>query len=83
MFNSNVKEWVSICKIVFKRDGYICQYCGKIGGKLECDHIIPFSAGGSDELENLTTSCQKCNRQKKDKTVEDFRRWILATSNPK
>lgn len=72
LFNINVKEWKRISKAVFKRDNYTCQYCGKVGGKLEVDHIFPFSKGGSDSLENLTTSCQKCNRQKRDKSVDDF-----------
>lgn len=75
LFNINVKEWKRISKAVFKRDNYTCQYCGKVGGKLEVDHIFPFSKGGSDSLENLTTSCQKCNRQKRDKSVDDFLKW--------
>lgn len=75
LFNINVKEWKRISKAVFKRDNYTCQYCGKFGGKLEVDHIFPFSKGGSDSLENLTTSCQKCNRQKRDKSVDDFLKW--------
>lgn len=42
LFNINVKEWKRISKAVFKRDNYTCQYCGKVGGKLEVDHIFPF-----------------------------------------
>lgn len=75
MFNINVKEWIRISRAVFKRDNYTCQYCGKVGGKLEVDHIFPFSKGGSDSLNNLTTACQKCNRQKRDKSVDDFLKW--------
>ena len=72
MYNWNVKKWYRIINIVFKRDNYTCQYCGKVGEKLEADHIIPFSKGGSDDLENLTTSCRKCNRSKRDKSVKEF-----------
>lgn len=78
MYQWNVKKWYEMINIVFKRDNYTCQYCGNIGGKLEADHIIAFSKGGADELNNLTTSCMKCNRQKKDKTVEEFRLWTKA-----
>lgn len=53
----------------------ICQYCGKRGGILELDHIVPFSKGGSDDIDNLATSCRHCNRQKRDKSLEEFRRW--------
>jgi hypothetical protein len=75
MYTYNIKKWYLIIKEVFKRDNYICQYCGSVGGKLEADHIIPFSKGGKDSLENLTTSCRKCNRQKRDKSVEEFKIW--------
>lgn len=71
----NVLYWDDLRKFVFKRDNYTCNYCGKIGGILECDHIIPFSKGGSNEIQNLTTSCRKCNRQKKDKSVDEFNKW--------
>jgi len=75
MYNHNVKQWYKIIKEVFKRDNYTCQYCGQVGGKLEADHIIPFSKGGSDEMSNLITSCRKCNRQKKDKSTNEFIKW--------
>jgi 5-methylcytosine-specific restriction endonuclease McrA len=65
-------KWLIIVKQVFERDNYTCSYCGKYGGKLECDHIIPFSKGGSDELDNLTTACKKCNQAKKDLDLEVF-----------
>jgi len=50
----------------FKRDGFICQYCGKHPPEvmLEIDHIEPKSKGGSDDLNNLITSCFDCNRGK-------------------
>ena len=34
------REWRDF---VFKRDDYTCQICFKRGGKLEADHIVPFS----------------------------------------
>ena len=51
---------------VFKRDGFICQYCGKTPPNiiLEVDHINPISKGGSDDINNLLTSCFECNRGK-------------------
>lgn len=71
----DVEYWSELRTEVFVRDNFTCSYCGKIGGILECDHIIPYSKGGSNELENLTTSCRKCNRQKKDKSVDEFLLW--------
>jgi hypothetical protein len=51
---------------IFKRDKFICQYCGRTPPdvKLEVDHIMPLSQGGSDESANLLTSCWDCNRGK-------------------
>jgi hypothetical protein len=72
LYQRNAKEWKRISREVFKRDNYTCQYCGIVGGKLEVDHIIAFSKGGNDDMSNLTTSCLKCNRKKKDKSVQEF-----------
>jgi hypothetical protein len=56
---------------VLKRDGFQCVLCGASGkdAQLEIDHILPVSAGGKDNLENLRTLCFKCNRGKRD-TIE-------------
>lgn len=51
---------------VFKRDLFTCQYCGKRPPDvvLEVDHVHPRCDGGSDDMDNLTTSCWDCNRGK-------------------
>ena len=48
---------------VFKRDGFICQYCGAKppGAVLQADHINPVAKGGRNGIDNLVTSCQPCN----------------------
>lgn len=56
---------------VFKRDGFVCQYCGNKPPDvvLEADHIDPHSRGGGDDMVNLITSCFDCNRGKSDRTL--------------
>jgi hypothetical protein len=51
---------------VFKRDRFVCQYCGAHPPDvvLEIDHIEPIAAGGSDDEGNLVTACTSCNRGK-------------------
>jgi len=51
---------------VFKRDQFICQYCGKHPPEvmLECDHIVPVAEGGGNDEGNLVAACQDCNRGK-------------------
>lgn len=53
---------------VFKRDGFQCAYCGKSPPEiiLEIDHIDPISKGGTDDINNLITSCFDCNRGKRN-----------------
>ncbi|WP_396632575.1 HNH endonuclease [Maribacter sp. R86514] len=59
---------------IFQRDNFTCQYCGKSREddniKLELDHIMPVSAGGTDDYHNLITSCKKCNQGKSNKVIK-------------
>ncbi len=50
---------------VFKRDDYTCQICGERGGKLDADHIKPFSLFPKLRLSlgNGRTLCVLCHRQ--------------------
>lgn len=55
---------------VFERDDYRCQMCGRTvddGIKLHIDHIVPFSKGGSNEMDNLQVLCHECNLAKHDR----------------
>lgn len=75
LYKVNVKLWKKIQKQVFERDDYVCAYCRQAGGKLEVDHVIPISRGGTNKLSNLVTSCRHCNRQKHDKTADEYLKW--------
>lgn len=50
-------------KIVYARDGGVCQCCGS-SASLEYDHIVPFSCGGSSSASNIQLLCMRCNRSK-------------------
>ena len=56
---------------IFKRDSFTCQYCGQFPPHviLEVDHLTPRASGGSDDIENLVTSCFACNRGKCDVAI--------------
>lgn len=64
--------WREIRLLVFERDGYTCQYCGKKTDSPQCDHVVPLSSGGKSTMENLVTACRECNLSKGAKTVEEW-----------
>ena len=57
---------------VFQRDNHTCQYCGRRVPDvvLEVDHLIPVAKGGTDDFDNLVTSCEECNRGKSAKLIK-------------
>ena len=53
---------------IIKRDHGICQYCGKSGGTMTVDHVIPRSHGGDESWGNLVCACSDCNNRKDNRT---------------
>lgn len=49
---------------VFERDGYTCQICKKVGGRLSADHIKPWSLFPELRLaiDNGRTLCVECHK---------------------
>lgn len=47
---------------VFYRDNHTCYYCGETGAYLALTlvRITPVSLGGTDEPDNLVTTCKEC-----------------------
>jgi MFS superfamily sulfate permease-like transporter len=50
-------------QFVWRRDNGRCVKCGS-QEKLEYDHIIPISKGGSNTARNIQLLCERCNRSK-------------------
>lgn len=73
---------------VFAEAQYRCQYCRTsarlVGMPLVIDHIIPTSAHGSNERENLAASCYRCNEFKgvKIRAVDPTTGKLVALFNP-
>ncbi|HEY5482814.1 MAG TPA: HNH endonuclease [Propionibacteriaceae bacterium] len=55
--------------LVIERDGLVCQICDATvrvlptyaTDQLTLDHIVPWSKGGADTIENLRVACAPCN----------------------
>ena len=67
---------------VLERAGFKCQCCGEKPGKennitLHIDHIIPFSMGGKDTIDNLQVLCNKCNASKGNRFIVNHNKdWL-------
>ena len=57
------KEYKLWRETVFRRDNYSCIWCSKKGGKLEADHIKPFSLYPALRfaIDNGRTLCRPCH----------------------
>jgi hypothetical protein len=70
----------SITRKVYALTAGHCWYCGTIlPAELSgwhCDHKLPKSRGGRDEIANLVPACPRCNIRKQTKTVDEFRRFL-------
>lgn len=67
-------------RTLFKRDAYLCMYCGKrfMHSELSRDHIKPVSQKGLDIWTNVVTACRRCNNYKADRTPEQAGLELLA-----
>lgn len=57
---------------VMQRDKFRCVYCGAKpdAAELQLDHVVPYSQGGADTIENLVTACPDCNNGRGTRPVE-------------
>lgn len=66
---------------VLQKHGFCCVYCGRNAGevRLEIDHVIPVSQGGTNDEANLTVACFACNRGRGAAPIDGtFCEWLLA-----
>jgi len=68
------EEWSTMCLL----SGGRCVKCGQIA-KLEVDHIIPVTKGGSNDIDNIQPLCRSCNASK-GATEMDYRPLTLIGS---
>lgn len=74
----------SMLKDLRKEQGNRCAYCkqmmiSKASSSRErpyvatVDHIVPLSAGGTNDRTNLAAACERCNAEKSSMPAEDYR----------
>lgn len=70
-------DWGERRRAVYRRDDYTCQRCGAQSGPhasgdgvpLHAHHVVPLSEGGSNQLSNLLTLCERCHDEAHDHDV--------------
>lgn len=63
--------WGAFMRMSEKFD-YCCAYCGGHPARLDPDHVVPLSRGGSNALTNLLPSCLACNSDKRDLSLAEW-----------
>lgn len=60
---------------ILARDGFTCCYCGAAAGQdgveLAVDHVVSVKDGGTNNPDNLVTSCRKCNGGKSARSLQN------------
>ena len=61
-------------KTLFRRDQNLCGYCSNHfpSAKLTRDHVHPTSKGGKNIWTNVVTACEKCNKEKDDRILNEI-----------
>jgi 5-methylcytosine-specific restriction endonuclease McrA len=74
-----VGRWIRPAKrlALYLRDDFSCAYCGQslrgaAPADVTLDHLLPRSAGGTNDATNLITACRSCNSSRQDKPWVDF-----------
>jgi 5-methylcytosine-specific restriction endonuclease McrA len=62
---------------IFRRDNYICQYCGRHTLELTVDHVIPRHLGGKHIWHNVVAACPHCNHRKGGRIIEEVNMHLL------
>lgn len=71
----------SIRQAAINKTGGVCGYCGtELLPGWQVEHMIPLSRGGKNEPKNVISSCPTCNRDKYDRTVEEYREYLGGSS---
>ena len=59
---------------VIHREDHRCIYCNRKPSRFTLDHIIPRSANGPTNPGNLVSACERCNKAKGNRPVEEYLR---------
>lgn len=71
-----LKEWLER----LEEFNHQCAYCSEpLEGMGWIEHMQPLSRGGYHRKENVVPACQKCNQEKGNMTLEEYKAKVLAS----
>lgn len=68
---------------VYRRDNFMCRYCGTEKSPLTVDHLVRWEDGGPTIEENLVAACRKCNKVRGDTAYAAWLRHPYYVENSK
>ena len=73
--------WSEFMRIA-RKFNYTCAYCGERPDRLDPDHVVPLSRGGSNSPSNILPCCLMCNASKNAMTLHEWERWLADRAMP-
>lgn len=72
---------LAITRKVLEVYGDVCHLCGRPGATTR-DHLIAYSAGGTDDLANLRPAHRSCNSKRHNRTLNGYGARITIVMGP-
>lgn len=71
------KKGTAMLNKIYRRDLHVCYLCTELVPRAQAsvDHVIPLSKGGKDDETNYKLAHVKCNAEKGNMTLEDYKRF--------
>jgi len=68
---ANARRRMGLVRLVLATKGRTCHLCGQAGATT-ADHVVPWSHGGRNELDNLEPAHMGCNRARSDRPLVEW-----------
>lgn len=68
---SNARKRRELVGLVLRLKGNVCHLCGTPGATT-ADHVIPWSHGGANVVDNLNPAHSSCNSARGDRTLHQW-----------
>lgn len=71
----------ALTRLTLEVYGDVCWLCGRPGATSK-DHVIPYSLGGTDDLENMRPAHLRCNKRRGNRVISGYGVTINVVIGP-